>query len=253
MSAVVAASAALVACGPASNDEDRPESAAPSSAEGVPEEIEEVDLSEFDEIDSARWEQIARDPDSLEGERIVVFAEVTQFDSATGRDTLRANTGAVQPAGEYELETNTIIVGSEDVVADVSQGDVLRVHAEVVGSTSYENQIGGETTAPVLAARAVEDVGYIDLTADATLGAPVWGEYGGLEVPVTVTNSSDRAMTYSVDVVAENADGSVQLGSASAFVDNLRPGQSAQATANFFEDIPRDATFSVADVERYDS
>jgi len=72
-------------------------------------------------------------------------------------------------------------------------------------------------------------------------------------VPVTVTNTSDIVMTYSVDVVAESPDGTLQLGTASAYVDNLAPGQSAPTEASFYEDLPADAVIKVVSVERYTS
>ncbi len=123
----------------------------------------------FVEISPQEWDAIARDPDAHEGERIVVFAEVTQFDSATGNDILRANAGATQPTQTFELETNTIVVGEESALASVSQDDVLRVEAVVVGVAEYETMIGGSIVAPQLQAASIQNVGFLDITADAVL------------------------------------------------------------------------------------
>jgi hypothetical protein len=212
-----------------------------------------VDLTDFTPVDSTAWSQIAKDPDAASGQKVVVFAEVTQFDSATGTDSFRANTGARQPSAEFELETNAVFGGNGDSLADVTQGDVLRVYAEVSGSLEYETAIGGSTVVPSLDVVSVERVGYLDITGDAVLGTPSWAEYGGVDVPVTVTNSSDTVMTYSVDVVAESPDGTTQLGTAGAYVDNLAPGQSAPTEASFYEDLPADAVIKVVKVERYGS
>lgn len=259
---VVAAAVALMSgvagCGTENSDEGSTDETRTSAAESTetgttqdPEEEAAVDLSTFTAVDEPAWAQIAKDPDGSKGDRVIVFAEVTQFDSATGTGALRANVGATQPAGEYELETNAIVVGTDEMLADVTMGDVLRVHAEVTGSLQYETTIGGKMDAPELTAAAIEVVGFLDLTGDAVLGEAVWDEYGGVEVPVTVTNSGSDQMDYSIDVVVESSDGSMQLGSATAYVENLQPGQSGLAQASFYDDIPNDAVFRVASVERY--
>ena len=56
-----------------------------------------------------------------EGRAIIVFAVVTQFDSATGDDTFRANVSATQPMGTFELETNTELVGDANQLRSVAR------------------------------------------------------------------------------------------------------------------------------------
>ncbi|NMR20230.1 hypothetical protein [Cellulomonas fimi] len=213
----------------------------------------EVNLAEFAAVDAAGWALIAKDPDAAAGQKIVIFAEVTQFDSATGADTFRANAGATQPAAEYELETNAVFGGEADLLAAITQGDVLRVYAEVSGSLEYETAIGGAMTVPALEVVSAETVGYLDISGDAVLGTPVWGEYGGVDLPVTITNSANATMSYTVEIVAVSADGAVQHGTASAYAENLAPGQAAVTEASFFEDLPQDAVINVVEVERYTS
>lgn len=208
-------------------------------------------LEDFKALTADEWALIAKDPDAATGQAVVVFAEVTQFDSATGTETFRANAGATQPTGEYELETNTVFTGDEGALSAVTQGDVLKVYAVVDGSLDYETQIGGETTVPQLSVQQIENVGFADITGDAVLGQATWDEYLGAEIPVTITNSGDKTYTYSVDVVAESPDGSTLYETGSAYVDNLAPGQSAQESATFFDDVPTDAVFKVVNVERY--
>lgn len=221
-----------------------------TSPEG--ESTQDMDLSAFTAVDTAAWAQIAKDPEGYVGDKIVLYAEVTQFDAATGSDSFRASTGAEQPSGPLELDVNTLLSGDRSVLTDVTVGDVLKVHAIVEGATTYDTVMGGGMTAPVLKVAAVENVGFKDLSGDVALGTPAAQEYGGVVLPLTVTNSSTVQMTYSVEVVAESPDGTVQLGTASAYAENLGPTQSAAVNAEFYEDLPPDAVFRIASVDRFD-
>ncbi|GAA3231638.1 DUF4190 domain-containing protein [Oerskovia jenensis] len=236
--------------------DDSPEAASPDrSTVGTSPEggsTQDVDLTSFTAVDAAAWAQIAKDPEAYVGDKIVLYAEVTQFDAATGSDSFRAGTGAEQPSSPFELDVNTLLSGDRSILADVTVGDVLKVHAIVEGATTYDTVMGGGMTAPVLEVAAVEDVGFKDLSGDVALGAPVAQEYGGVTLALTVTNSSTVQMTYSVEIVAESPDGTSQLGTASAYAENLGPGQSAAVTADFYEDLPPDAVFRIASVDRFD-
>ncbi|GAA4772491.1 hypothetical protein GCM10023351_15860 [Microbacterium gilvum] len=208
-----------------------------------------IDLSDFSEIDAATWDAIAADGESHVGEYAIVYAEVTQFDSNTGDQAVRASVGSSQPGGEYELETNTIVNAEADLLDGVVVGDVLKVHAIVDGTLEYDSTFGGTNVVPSLTAVVIERVGYKDLSADVVLGAAVWSGYGGVDVPVTITNSSTAAMGYSVEIVAESPDGGVQYDSSYAYADHLQPGQASTNEASFY-DIPGDAVFRVVEVTR---
>lgn len=216
-----------------------------------PDEAPVYDLADFVPVDAGTWDAVAKNPDGAEGDMIVVFAEVTQFDAATGTDTFRANVGVDQPAAEFELETNAVLSADEVLLSGIVAGDVLKVYAVVAGSLEYETQIGGATTVPLLAIAKVEDVGYADLSKDVVLGAPARDEFGYLTIPGTITNSGSKPFTYSVDVVAESSDGATSYGTASAFADNLNPGQNTNVTFDFFEEIPDGAVFRIATADRY--
>ncbi|MHA7132219.1 hypothetical protein [Oerskovia turbata] len=216
------------------------------------ESTQDADLTSFTAVDAANWAQIAKDPEQHVGEKIVLFAEVTQFDAATGSDSFRASTGAEQPSAPFDLDVNTLLSGDRTILADVTVGDVLKVHAIVEGATTYDTVMGGGMTAPVLEVAAVEVVGFKDLSGDVALGTPVPQEFGGVALALTVTNSSADQMSYSVEIVAESPDGTTQLGTASAYAQNLGPGQSAAVTADFYEDLPPDAVFRIASVDRFD-
>lgn len=210
-----------------------------------------ADPANFQSIDASAWDLIARDPDDAEGETIVVFAEVTQFDAATGTDTFRANVGADRPAAEFELETNTILSGEAAVLDEVVAGDILKVHAVVAGAVDYDTQLGGSTTVPLLAVAKVENIGFADLSKDVKIGKPARDEFGYVKIEATITNSGAETFTYSVEVVAESKDGATSYGTGSGFAESLKPGQKATVSVDFFDDVPADAVFRVGPVDRY--
>jgi hypothetical protein len=119
------------------------------------------------EITAREWKAIARDPDAHLGDKVVVYGRVTQFDSATGPDTFRADVDGVSHSRSYDYDTNTVLTGissmspGEDLnlLRDVFQDDLFRAEVTVLGSLSYETQIGGQTTVPQLLVHEIEVTG----------------------------------------------------------------------------------------------
>lgn len=123
---------------------------------------EPADPADFAAIGERDWALIAKDPDAHFGEQIVVFARVTQFDSATGKDSFRADAAATS-LEYWSLDgTNVLFTGDAQMLGPVVEDDVVKVHATVMGSLSYDTQIGGSTTVPLLAVGLIEVVGYSD-------------------------------------------------------------------------------------------
>lgn len=104
----------------------------------------------YRKVSSRQWKLIAKNPDAHIGETIVVYGTVSQFDSATGDDGFRANVDAERHAESYEYETNTVLVGDSDRLAAVVEDDLFSARVTVLGSYSYDTQIGGNTTVPQL-------------------------------------------------------------------------------------------------------
>jgi hypothetical protein len=105
------------------------------------------------------WLLIAKSPDLHIGERVTVFGHVTQFDAVTGPAAFRANVDGVHHRRTYEYDTNTILRGAADQLANVVQGDVFRADVTVGGSYSYQTTMGGTLTVPVLGVDAITVVG----------------------------------------------------------------------------------------------
>jgi hypothetical protein len=100
-----------------------------------------VSLGEHD------WQLLVKSPDTSRGRGYVVFACVTQFDSATGSTAFRAN--ASWHREEYSFAgDNAWFEGSASLLSDVVEDDQLHLRVTVIGSYSYSTQIGGQTTVP---------------------------------------------------------------------------------------------------------
>ncbi len=83
---------------------------------------------------------------------MIVYARITQFDSATGPCTFRADVSHAQ-VGKYDYEHNTIFNAGDglincDILDDVVAEDIVKVTATVTGSLTYDTQVGGSTTVP---------------------------------------------------------------------------------------------------------
>ncbi|RZT83661.1 hypothetical protein EV383_0473 [Pseudonocardia sediminis] len=116
-------------------------------------------LSPAQVISERDWQMIAKDPESSEGKRVVVYGRITQFDAATGRTSFRADVrGTPFPSDENYPDgmVNTILDGSESDLLPLVEGDVFRAEATVTDATTYDTQIGGQTVAPHLDVTAIE-------------------------------------------------------------------------------------------------
>ncbi len=105
------------------------------------------------------WLLIAKSPDLHIGDRITVYGHVTQFDAVTGSTSFRASIDGVQHRRTYEYDTNTILRGTADQLANVVQGDVFRADVTVGGSYSYTTTMGGTLTVPILGVDAITVIG----------------------------------------------------------------------------------------------
>lgn len=219
---------------------------------GHPEdEAQPFDPKDFEAVDAAQWSSIVEEPRRAAGRAVVVFAEVARFDSSTGADRFLAVAGVDQPGTTFELQSTSVFIGDEAQLGGVETGDVLRIHAVVADTMKFETELGGISTIPALTVVRVEDVGFVDLSKDFTLGAAQRDQIGFLSVPVTVTNSGTQPFAYGADIVAESKDGSTTYEKGLVFVEDLKPGQTVEAQADFFEDVPADAVFRVERAERF--
>ena len=113
-------------------------------------------------ITARDWAKIAKDPNSHVGEAIIIYGEVTQFDSATGTGEFRANVDGVKHPVSYgfaDYPTNTVLSGDASTLGDLVQGDLFQANAVVSGSVTYQNTMGGSLSAPQLTVLKVTVIG----------------------------------------------------------------------------------------------
>lgn len=110
----------------------------------------------YKKLSARDWKKIAKTPDEHIGEHLVVYGVVTQFDAATGDDGFLANADGVRHSEPYDYETNTLFSGGPNDLSDLVEDDEFRAKVTVIGSYSYDTQIGGNTTAPQLSVESIE-------------------------------------------------------------------------------------------------
>ena len=98
------------------------------------------------------------------GEAIIIYGRVSQFDAATGTDSFRADVDGVRHRPSYgyvDYPTNTVLAGDVLALADLVEDDLFTAKVTVSGSTSYDTQIGGETTVPSLRVASITVTGSV--------------------------------------------------------------------------------------------
>lgn len=96
------------------------------------------------------------------GEAMIVYGQVTQFDSVTGTSGFRANIDGVRHQVSYgyaDYETNTILQGDPAALGDLVEGDLFRAEVVVGGTYTYETSLGGQMTVPTLAVSKIQVTG----------------------------------------------------------------------------------------------
>lgn len=96
---------------------------------------------------------LVKNPDSFKGKTMVLYASITQFDSATGPCTFRANIAHKNMEMSWDYDKNSVFSGGDGVSDCPDLGtfvakDEVRITATSLGSLSYDTQIGGRTTVP---------------------------------------------------------------------------------------------------------
>lgn len=125
---------------------------APTRATGVS-EPQPIVVSEYKELAERDLAVLMKDPVAHKDERIVLYARVTQFDSATGGCTFRANAAHARMNSSWDYNHNVVFTsGSGGIPCDRLKGyvenDEIKVLARVSGLFNYKTVIGAEMSAP---------------------------------------------------------------------------------------------------------
>lgn len=119
----------------------------------------------YQTLSSRKFKLLAKDPDAYIGKTYVIYGEITQFDSATGTDTFRADTGPKKLRISYgytDYEQNSMLTGAESKLKELVEDDCFKAKVTVLGSYSYDTQIGGNTTVPLFQVDSISVYGSTD-------------------------------------------------------------------------------------------
>lgn len=116
---------------------------------------------DYSAIDERALAQVVKDPDGARGQKLITYAQITQFDSATGTCQFRANTAHKKMGSEWDYDHNSVYSAESGKVecADLSSfvaDDLVQIHSTVEGSKSYETMIGGETIVPIFSVDSIK-------------------------------------------------------------------------------------------------
>lgn len=108
--------------------------------------------ADYEKLGTRDLAQITKNPDSHLGRQVQIYANITQFDAATGDCIFRGNTAYTNMADSWDYEHNSLFMGEGgagcEVLSDFVADDEVFVLATVGPSFSYDTQIGGSTTVP---------------------------------------------------------------------------------------------------------
>jgi hypothetical protein len=119
----------------------------------------------YKKITHRQWAKINRNPDAHIGEAITIYGEITQSDAATGTQAALADVDGVFRPLEYgyaDYDDNALLSADGDELADAVEKDTFRAKVEIMGSYTYDTQIGGSTTVPQLKVRSLKVTGSSD-------------------------------------------------------------------------------------------
>jgi hypothetical protein len=136
---------------------------APVAALAAP-QVAPVALAPAAPINAHDWQLVAKDPAGHAGQRIIVYGNVTQFDTGTGTSAFRANVDGVAHKVRYgyvDYQTNTMLTGDVAALANVVQGDLFTAEVTVTGPYTYQTTMGGQMSAPLLNVTKLTVTGHI--------------------------------------------------------------------------------------------
>jgi hypothetical protein len=102
----------------------------------------------YKKLSDRSWRKVVKSPDAYIGKTYQLWACISQFDAATGDDTFRGQASNKRREYWYSDGENALFTGDSGRLVDFVQDDVVVMNVMVLGSFSYDTQIGGNTTAP---------------------------------------------------------------------------------------------------------
>lgn len=113
------------------------------------------DLSTFAAVEDRDFALIAKDPDAHSGKNLILYGSIMQFDSATGRCAMLIDTAATQKEVSFDYSQSVMAVAGDGdtecpVFDPLVEDDHVKLWVTIDQSFSYDTQIGGNTTVPMV-------------------------------------------------------------------------------------------------------
>lgn len=122
----------------------------------------ELENQNYKVIDSREFKKIAKNPSAYAGQFYIIYGEITQFDAATGDGAFLAYIDGKKQKivdGYVNYEQNAMLIGDSLQLAEFVQNDCFKVEIMVLGSFSYDTQIGGATIVPLFQIHSIARYG----------------------------------------------------------------------------------------------
>lgn len=142
------------------------------------------------------------------------------------------------------LAVGGIVVGRKR-----NKGVVMSVIAAAISVGAVFMAFASTSTAVEAIDEGIQEFEDVLDTSDeytAEIGAVEFDGFAST-APITITSVSDETVTLLITVAADSPDGTVQYGTASVIITDLKPGQTATDVLYFIEEIPGDAVLTISD------
>lgn len=106
----------------------------------------------FKSITERDWQFILKNPNDYFNQYFIVYGKITQFDTATGNDSFRANVSGIDQysKGYWLGGDNTLLVGNAALLKPFVNNDIFVAKVSVLGTFSYTSVFNGNLTVPKL-------------------------------------------------------------------------------------------------------
>lgn len=102
----------------------------------------------YAKLAKADWTKALDVAESTVAKGYQVWACITKFDTATGRESFRAAASYRREPSWSRLATNAYFNGTEKLLAPISPGDVVQMNVVGLGGFAYPTSASGTTTLP---------------------------------------------------------------------------------------------------------
>jgi hypothetical protein len=119
---------------------------------------EEREAAKFDSYGYLTVDEVVKNPDAFEGQAVIAFGDIVQWDVNTGTCAFHANFLG-ELGGRYDYDERGEFTADEVVCVSlegIDQDDIVKMWVTGTGSRSYSTSIGGTNTIPTFQIDKIE-------------------------------------------------------------------------------------------------